>query len=381
MDSSVKKQITALVENDKLKEALRLFNDHLSERDAVETSDLAGLQGNLSTVQKAYNHNTLSFQEYSREIAKIRTAIVDFLSSSQDPASDLDRAVQSLPFDKETELGVVQLVNCDRKTAIRDFNRSFNKKKEEKQPFQYYFICGCPDQSPGGFAERILYEIVDKESLVQDGVNYPYSEGVFRRARVENLPLGLDFEAHKKKFKEYVHKRFAFADTQSFEAFIETGIPNLPYSLVATIFRIAEDCWKSDEGEILEYLQWMVDTFQTAHPKVPTFVFLFVVQLRKLYDPDSAKTAAKEVARKIDTFCADNKSAVFKEIKPVEAIDLEGWLSRIGVETNDSERVIRSLWHSIELKDRLGVEDEPVFHMKHVEPLQSKIVTVFRSKI
>ena len=92
-------------------------------------------------------------------------------------------------------------------------------------------------------------------------------------------------------------------------AFLETGVPKLLYSHIFTVFRITEEKWQDDEGEVVAYLQWIVDTFQKAHPDLPTFIFLFVVEIKHLHDASKVKTTQSKVVNDLETFCEKNETA------------------------------------------------------------------------
>ena len=380
-----KEKIRTLIGEAKIREALQLFLESIEKGDNVSENDIIQLQSRFTTLELNEIKGILSHDEAQRDKAIISNSILSLLDSWKrtDTASDLDKIIRALPIDKDADLGVIQLVNCDRVRPIKQFSQRFNDKKSAQNPFQFYFLSGCPDEMPSSLAERILYEIVEKESLVLDSsVHYPFTEGDFRRVKLENLPLSTaDADASKKKFKEYVQKRFAFANTESFEKFIQTGIPKLSYSYVATIFKLSETDWEDDEGEILEYLQWMMDTFQTAHPNVPTFIFLFVLHFRNLHDETKVKRRNLDIVKKVETFCETNETAIFREIVPIKDMHLEDWLFKLGVEnSNDSQKVIEALSKSLRPEDKLMEDGEARFHMKDVEPLQMKVVQTFRNR-
>lgn len=384
MDSP-KEKIRQLVGEAKLKEALQMFADSISAGDNVSFSDITQLNSQLSALSESKIKGILSQQEIILAENNISNRLLSLLETWQhgSTATALEKAIYSLPIDKDIDLGLIQMVNCDRKAPISKFKRKFEEKKQTKQPFQFYFLSGCPTEMPHSLASRIAYEIIDAESLELDkSVHYPYEEGEFRRIKIQPLPfVGADVAASRKKFKEYVQDRFKLTNTQSFELFIETGIPKLLYSHILTVFRITEDKWEEDEGEILSYLQWMIDTFKTAHPDVPTFVFLFVVNMRHLHDETKVNPQQRKILENVETFCAKNETAIFKELVPIRETHLESWLTNLGVDNpNDANNLIKALSQSLAPHDRLIIEDEPRFHMKDVEPIQEKVVKYFRNK-
>ena len=380
-----KEKIRLLVSEAKPKEALRLFAESLSAGDNVSLNDIALINGQLTTLNKDIGEGTISEGDKTLQLNKITRSILSLSDMWQQNTSvtDLEKTIHALPIDKDAELGVLQMVNCDRKVPIRKFKRTFEEKKEAKQPFQFYFLSGCPSEMPHSLASRIAYEIMDAESLELDkSVHFPYEEDAFRRIKIQPLPfVEADATASRKKFKAYIQDRFKLSNTQSVEAFIETGVPKIPYSHVLTVFRITEDKWHDDEGEVAAYLQWMLDTFQKAHPDLPTFIFLFVVNIKDLHDQTKVKQPQHKIVEDLEAFCQKNETAIFRELTPVKHLDIESWLMNLGVDNpNDATPLMAALHQSLAPVDRLTINEEPRFHMKDVEPIQEKIVRYFRNK-
>ena len=380
-----KEKIRQLVSEAKLKEALQLFAESLSAGDSVSLNDVALINGQLTTLNKDIGEGTISEGDKTLRANKIIRSILSLLDTWQqnDAASDLEKTIHALPIDKDAELGVLQMVNCDRKVPIRKFKRTFEEKKDAKQPFQFYFLSGCPSEMPHSLASRIAYEIMDAESLELDkSVHFPYEEDTFRRIKIQPLPfVEADAIASRKKFKAYIQDRFKLSNSQSVEAFIEMGVPKIPYSHVLTVFRITEDKWHDDEGEVAAYLQWIVDTFQKAHPDLPTFIFLFVVNIKDLHDETKVKQPQRQIVEDLEAFCKKNETAIFRELTPVKHLDIESWLMNLGVDNpNDTLPLMAALNQSLAPVDRLTIDGEARFHMKDVEPIQEKVVRYFRNK-
>ncbi len=379
-----KDKIRNLIENGRIREALQCFLENLADGDTVSMDDVLGLSGRFSRLVEQENDGTVSVDDARLERANINKSILSFVQlwSSGDAGSILDKAIAALPVHKDADLGLIQRVNCDRIKPVRKFNQTFESKKQARQPFQFYFLCGCPNEMPDSLAERLLYEIIDKEGLdVQSSVHYLFAEEKDKRARIENLPLGIDLAGSKKKFKEYVQKRFAFANTDSFEAFVETGLPRLPYKFVFTVFKMGESEWEDAEEDIIGYLQWTTDTFKTAHPDVPTFLFFFVFEFRRLYDAEHIKPQHAAILKQLEQFCEASASSIFREIIPIKDMHLADWLSKLGVDNpNDSSRLVEALGQTLKAEDRLTIDGERRFHMKDVQPVQSRIIETFRNK-
>jgi hypothetical protein len=379
-----KSTIRQLVGQDKLKEALKQFLDMTDDEETE--NELTGFSSHLERLESKIRKGTIATDTANLELAQIRDSILSLLSSFHDASdnntTDLETMLRILQVDKDLELGLLQTVNSNRFTPIRKFKRNYATQKEEKKPFQCYFLSGCPSEMPHSFAARIVYEIIETESLeLNKSVNYCYDEDELRKIKIEPLPLAdADVNTSKKKFKEYVQKRFSFANTQSFESFIETGLPKLLYSHILTVFRITEDKWECGE-ELFEYLQWLLNTFQTAHQDVPTFIFLFVVNIKNLHDQAKIKPSQLNIIQQIEQFCEKNDTAIFKELVPLKQEHIESWFTNLGVDNpNDVQPIIKNLRDSLAPQDRLIIEDEPRFHMKDVEPIQEKVVKYFRNK-
>ena len=380
-----KDQIRNLISKGKTKEAIALFSECLSSSDAELSNDLISLSGRLNTLNDKTNKGLINQDDENTEGSKITNSVLNFLKTwdESDSTSLLDRMIAELSIDKDADLGLLSLVNCDRIGPVKKFNRNFEEKKELKQPFQFYFLCGCPDEKPDSIAERFVYEIIEKEDLdLNKSVSYPYLEQDSKRLKVENLPLGIDVAGSRKKLKEYVQKRFAFTNTESFETFIDTGIPKLPHNYIFTVFKITETDWEDAEEDIFSFLQWMINTFKCVNPRVPTFLFMFVVQIRNLYDSEKVSRQNAEIVTNLETFCAKNVTAVLKEIAPIKTVHFTDWLDKLGVNNvNDSENLINIYSKTLNAKDRFTINGETRFHMKNIEPLQKKIVEAFRNKI
>ncbi|MDZ7876794.1 MAG: COR domain-containing protein [Saprospiraceae bacterium] len=376
-----KDKIRQLVGEARLREALQL----LRELELVEDTEIIQLSAHFSEAERMNMKNLISQQDYSMQIKRISMEILSLLDKMiETPISKLDEVIRSIPLNDDAEIGLLQLVNCNRIKAIRKFTRAFDAKRN--QQVQFYFICGCPTELPGSLGERILYEIMNNESLyLNEQINYPYEKRtLFNRLRIEHLPFSEgNLEASKKKFKEYIQRRFGLPNTQNFEKFIEIGMVELPFSYVATVFRIPETLWEEEEGEIVEYLQWIIDTFtfRKPQPNQPTFIFLFVVQLRYMYDAEKIRPQSKRIITELEAFCQKNDSIILDELMPLKEIYLEDWLYGIGVvNVNDIARVIETFAQSLKPEDKFEINGERHFHMKDVEALQLKIITHFRNK-
>ena len=379
------KEIRRLVSEDKIRPALTKFLESLETNDSVSEDDIAHLSSRFYSLEAEIRRNVNSPAEMTRQRNAIVFDIIRHLNGCKSTTSLLDKAINKLPVDKDADLGKLQLLNCNRDRPVKRFNKVFEKKKTAAEAFQFYFLCGCPDEMPSSLAERVLYEIIEEESTeLKNGVCYPYhSEADFRRVTIENLPFSLKgTTASAKLFKEYIQKRFEFNQNQDFEAFIEKGIPQLQYSHVATIFRIEETKWKEDEGEIVEYLHWLSDVFKNAHANVPTFVFLFIIEIKKLYDENKVHPRTQKILTQLEKLCEEKNMTLLDGILPVEEEDLQTWFSsnlKI-LNRNFYQPVIDAFIQSLAPQDLVVINDERRFHIKDFEPIQAKIIHTFRKR-
>lgn len=342
--------------------------------------ELAILQSQHGNLQSQKALRLISFHE--EELA--RNGIVYGIKTILDrwnPGGDqsvLQKAVKSLDIDPDAEIGAMHLVNCDREAGVKKFRKVFNRKRDAKHAFQFYFIAACRNEMPDSFSKRLIYQIMEEELAGEAGaINYPFREENGNHIKIEKIPLGSDLESSRKKFKSYVARRFRFADTQNFEAFIETGVPKLPYKYVTAVFDLSEKEWEGDEGDIRNYLQWMIDTFKCPHPDVPTFLFFFVIYARNLYDESKRTTRQREILTELESLCTDNETTLFTELYPVESTDFEDWLNDLDIRNpNQTRDVVRALVHSLEPVERQRFEANGTLHMKDIEPVQKMIYDI-----
>lgn len=371
-----KETIHQLLAAGQLEEIFRQLTLHLPLGSPL-LGEIAILQSQFGNLQSQKSLRLISFQE--EELA--RNGILYGLKNILDrwhPGGDqsvLRQAVESLDIDPDTDIGAMHLVNCNREAGVKKFRKVFNRKRDARQAFQFYFIAACRSEMPDSFSKRLIYQIIEEELNGESGaINYPFREESGDHIKIEKIPLGSDVESSRKKFKQYVARRFQFADTQSFEAFIETGVPKLPYQYVTAVFDLSEKEWEGDEGEISNYLQWMIDTFRCPHPDVPTFLFFFVVYVRNLYEEAKRTPRQQEILTELESLCQQNDSALFTELLPVEATDFEDWLNELGVRNpNQTHDLVKALAHSLEPAERQMFETNNTLHMKDIEPVQKMI--------
>lgn len=374
-----KESIHSLLASDQLDEVFRLLAYYLPP-DSALSGDVIVLQSQYTHLQSQTIKRVISYQDGETT----RNAIIYGLTNIIDrwnPGGDksaLQKAVESLDIDPDAGIGAMHLVNCNRESGVKKFRKVFNRKRNENQAFQFYFIAACRNEMPDSFSKRLIYQIMEEELAGEtESINYPFREERGNHIKIEKIPLGSDLESSRKKFKAYVARRFQFADTQSFEVFIETGVPKLPYKYVTVVFDLSEKEWEGDEGEIRSYLQWMIDTFRCPHPDVPTFLFFFVIYARNLYDESKRTPRQREILSELENLSAHNETTLFTELHPVESTDFEDWLNELDVRNpNQTRDVVRALVQSLEPAERQRFDSDKTLHMKDIEPVQKMIYDI-----
>ena len=292
---------------------------------------------------------------------------------SVDKDSLLLDAARELNIDEDEEIGLLHLVNVDRREMRGKFWDAFDEKEEAKQEFQFYFISACPTQMPPSFAERMVYELLAEElDGDSDGLHIITHEDT-GRLRIQDLPVGRNARKCQQRFKEYVQERFRFADAQSFDTFIETGVPKLPFDYVAVAFEIHERHW---EDYLLDYLQWMIDTFRCPHQDVPTFLFFFVVYIEKQHE-GRLTPAQKAIVDGLAGLSERNEASLLTPLLPVEEGDLRAWLMDLGERNpNQVQQVMDVFLSGLREEDQRLYQDKRLLNMKDIEELQAIIYRI-----
>ncbi|MBK9338047.1 MAG: hypothetical protein IPM98_16470 [Lewinellaceae bacterium] len=378
-----KDSITRLISKGNVEEALALWLQSPGVSNTLRT-DLLGYSARLATIAEVRNQGRIDSREELRERSAVLAAMLDSLKNWQPGGNSgpLDQAIRGLGISADTDIAPVHLVNCDRAGQAYSFRRAFNQR-QGKNDFQFYFICGCPTEMPSSFGKRLIYEIGrDRLDDRLDALSFPFQEDA-DRIKVENLPIASDLPGSQKRLKEYVAKRFHFSDTQSFEAFIETGVPKLPYDYVTAVFEISEKKWDNDEGEIQEYFEWMIETFRCPNKNVPTFLFFIVVKGLGLWENPAGKTdRQKTILAQLDAIRQKypEQATVLSDFPPVDEQDFDDWVADIdGIRNpNQSRAVTRALAATFEKdseEDNL-YRKQKKFHVKDIEPVQRRIYDI-----
>ncbi|MCC7466445.1 MAG: hypothetical protein IT261_09260 [Saprospiraceae bacterium] len=378
-----KEAITSLIAEGKLEEAVALWRTLISREDSIQT-DLVGYSARLEGIASARNQGRISFNEEMLQRSAVASGMLDTLKKwrSGGGFDQLEDAIQQLGIDADNDMAAIHLVNCDRVGQAKTFRRVFNQR-DGKSDFQFYFICACPNEMPSSFGKRLIYAIInDRLNGKQDAISYPFQEET-DTIKIENLPIADDVPGSRERLKKYVAQRFHFSDTQSFETFIETGVPRLPYDYVTSVFEISEKIWEGDEGEISQYFEWMLETFRCPNKGVPTFLFFIVVKSPGLWENPEGKTSRqKTILNELGTLCEKypEQATLMSNFPPIDQQDFDDWVADIdGIRNPNHSRAVTSALAATfkpgSPEDKL-YQQEQKFHLKDIEPLQKRIFDI-----
>lgn len=281
----------------------------------------------------------------------------------------LYQKLESLKLDIANEIGIYQLVNCNRELVKDLFWDAFDKKENEF--FQFYFISACPTQMPPSFAERMIYELIlEQYDEVEDALFRLRREDT-DRVRIVDLPMGRNLSNCQKTFKKFLATIFNFTPEESFENFLKTGIPKLKYDAVALIFKIEETKWKD---YIISYFEWLIKSFTTTYKEVPTFLFFFICYKRKLHLSAEQNTNINQIDKLAVEY---EKVTHISPLNPVSDRDLKDWIRQLG-ETNEAkvEESIELLIRGLKASDKKLYNEKKLLNMDDIERFQEIIYEI-----
>lgn len=330
--------------------------------------------------QFKYEEQIKQAEEEQRQLRK-KLAGAYSLSTSEGK-SLLAETVRGLNIDENEEIGLLHLVNCNRSEVAELFWDTFDEKtdpEDDSSPehFLYYFVASCTTEMPHSFSERMIYELIVEElEDAEEAVHCVRRSD--HRIQMEDLPLGRKEKHSVKAFKKYVQDRFEFASTESFETFIKTGVPRLPYDYVTVVFELHERKWKDF---LPKYLKWMMDTFETSHEEVPTFLFFFVFYIDDLHESGRSGVDSKGIVPALKQLAQSRKASLLAPLQPVPKADLQAWLLDIGERNpNKVEVVIEQLVKSLRPEERELFAQKELLHMKDIEEVQRLVYEIANEK-
>jgi inactive STAND/Effector-associated domain 11 len=348
----------------------------------LDTSDLLDefiiLNQSFNAVERQFIKGLMTRVDYNVEIARIVNSLVIFIrdsltakdltlptatTSNTEEASPLSKAIQEMGFN--TGLGPAALVNCDRYDAYDIFCQFFGEKTST--PYQFYFIIGNSEQLPQRFGERLIYTIVDGfTGNNETAVDYRRSDELIgnataNRATIEQLPAKFTCELSKQAFKQYCDERFTLGET-SLEDFIAVKSKQLAFKYIAFVFEYKERLWNA---EMLNYFEWLMNSFRQNHTDKPTFLFFFVINTDRMREPDKVH---KEIETLVNRYA--EASLMMPDLQSVDPKDVEVWL-KSDVEAKNIAKVKAVFSTYMASIDRTNTAD-PI-EMMLLEDLQKSI--------
>lgn len=285
----------------------------------------------------------------------------------------LDELARELPVD--IPLSPMHLVNCDRRTPFRNFRRTFGEYLEHNQHFQFYFLPSCPTQEPEGFSERTVYYLLERE-LENEKQAIDYKEMAGGRLLIEPLPKD------SKKFREYFAQRFKLENSdQSFENFLQTGLPKLHWKYVATAFKVTADKWEPDLME--PYFHWLIDTFHDTRPDIPVFLFFIVVIVKNAHQEEKVRRDDREALDSVRAIVEayPGQATLIEPLLPVHSVDLEYWIDDLGnANTTLKDRIKEQIANQLNEEELAHYRASSEFNMERIAGFQEKVYNQHRQQ-
>lgn len=379
--NDIKFTINDHIINGNLEKALEMAGQYLSGPNE-DIEDITLLKSQHSNLTKKIIEGTILDSDATIQRNRIATGLVKVLKK-WNPSGQKDQlrlAIESLLIDPDEEINEFHLFNCNRQQPRRHFRRNFDANNEVSRRFQFYFICADRREKPDSLARGLFCDQIIREEIGEFNskiVNFVHTDEP-GRIKPEKLPLGSNLTKSIQRFKEYVQQRFRFPDYQSFEVFLEKGIPKLHYQYVVSIFDLNESEWEDKKdwhaqngSEKRQYFDWIINQFQCSQTEIPTFIFFFVIYIQNHHDKEKLKPQQKEILKELEVLVNFHESAILKELNPVDENDLTNWLSGIGErDPNTSRKVIKALIQNLDPEDQKLYYEQNRIHMKDIEIVQ-----------
>lgn len=371
---ALKNKLLQLVSENKMEVCFRDLSSALADTSTLQ-SEIILQQSRFTDIQRRIRSNVVSPSESDIELNRIRTAIISIINemSTQDLEQGgygLEQKIRALSIDKR-RIGVLYTVNCDRADLADLFWDRFDEK--EDTILHFYFIPAEPMQMPPSFAERMIFEILQDE--LDDEL-----EAISLEKRSDGLRLNIaDFEIKnnlkrtKRAFEKYFCKRFQERD---FEHIMQHKLAKLPYTYIATIFKLELREWKDF---MPDFLQWVIDRFRAVPSENESkFLFFIVVNMDGFIDqaqnPEQERILSeiRAVLEKNEDVCSK-----LKGLAPVPERDIESWFRDIGEQNpNRIEEAVTTYVSSLSPAIQAQYQANGQLDMAVMEDLQQKVYDI-----
>jgi hypothetical protein len=336
---------------------------------ALEENDI---KGGIKSQKTLLQTNFLSIENQMEEI---NDKIHQLIGVNTPQGETLLKEVIKANVQIEEDLGLIHLVNCDRATVKESFWNAFDEKVDNELPFQFYFFVGCPTQMPHSFSERMIYEIIDSELDDEESAIHRVIDQDNGRIKIEDLPQGRKLERSQKEFKKYFSKRFEFQQEDSFDKYLEFGLPRLEYEYISFVFEMGEAKWKKDTAA---YIDWIVNSFNTNKKELPTFIFFFNIRLDYVHDEDNRTPKHQSILDELNVIVNKYaKATFFNPLSPIHEKDVKDWLHEIGERSPTNQDIILDAFvkglYDKDGRKKKQYQDKKLLDMDDVQRLQKII--------
>lgn len=354
------------------------MDQHLAD-DSYLKDDYLSLKSRYNSLEHDYRiKGVVTTEDAKIEYSRIRIGFLELIEKVREEdlgdgisADGLDALISQLQID--IDLTPMYLVNCDRDDPMRSFRRAYRKYQGVQRKYQFYFITACPRQEPDGFAERIVYELI--QNYADDshkGIFYPRRGS--ERLAIDPLPLGWTEQECRTAFKTKFAALFPLGETD-FETYLRTGLPRLRYDYITSAFRVTVNNWDS---EIMnDYLNWLLDIFGNAIPGVPNFMFFIVVLIPKVHQPAEMKPINKAILDEIRQLVEkhQDRATLIENLEPVPYSDLDLWFENLGsnITMAQKEPIIEALIKNFSKEELDQWLHQKKLDMERIQNLQQKI--------
>ena len=376
-----------------IESVLQEMEQRLNRHRTAMVNDLTLLISKYNDAKKQFTvHGTIEYKgEFETVSNKTRQGLlflIDSLTEADlrppDDSSPLMPALRALPIDRDKALMPVSLVNCDRTDAGKTYRGA--RREKINDPFHFFLVKACPLQMPHSFAERMIWEEVQKLDGDPDAHFYFKPNGP-ERILIQALPVeDGDAEATLDAIKS------GFSNTHS--DFFQKN-----FSHAAFGFALHEKNW--DDDALPECLPALLDWLRELSGKSRRlFAFFFVVYIENFDRPDRLTPRQVLIRQKLAAFAQHAGKAVtsisLKQpdetpgesaeitgtspalLQPVTADEVEKWLHRISQygHAPNAPQILT-------LFDQFVAEKYPDRHqkggpydMRNVQELQKMICTI-----
>lgn len=293
--------------------------------------------------------------------------LVDNLTPEDLKSTNLSALEEHIAALKLSPLGKIKLVDCNRESTYLDFKTAYRSIRN--LPFQFYFITAQASAQPAGFAERVIYEIIDNTLKGSDlAINFPRK--VCKRTAAERVDVPFlpfddfgDLTDNEPLFRQHFAERMQRfgLDKVPIETLVAEPSTRLPYRFFTFLFRIDFDEWGWTD-DLTAYLEWIVRIFKANPTKDPllTFQFVFIVSSAKnnIAENTQIRTGIEKILRGCND--AEKQPAVWLEkFAQVPVADVNAWFLKL---TNDQfqgqiQKIVSEATAGLAVKDPLNMAD------------------------